>query len=345
MQAYGSIPACAGEPLEDALRVDMSRVYPRVCGGTRALSAKPPTPGGLSPRVRGNPGDRSARAHRVWSIPACAGEPIIGLALVGRLKVYPRVCGGTTLSEAALRLLAGLSPRVRGNQIDAYLQAVGRGSIPACAGEPSRLFRRERARAVYPRVCGGTRGYGDRDASRDGLSPRVRGNHDRPPFALLHIRSIPACAGEPLPLGRYGSSQEVYPRVCGGTEQIHAAHDEEDGLSPRVRGNLARELCDPVYARSIPACAGEPASLPAWWRRSSVYPRVCGGTRYVDVQHWLRAGLSPRVRGNHQPGRTAPAAHGSIPACAGEPSTRMSLTLCAGVYPRVCGGTPRGDPP
>ena len=54
------------------------------------------------------------------------------------MKVYPRVCGGTTGT-------------VRG-------AVVPKGSIPACAGEP----------AVY--FCRGTSGVA-------GLSPRVRGNH------------------------------------------------------------------------------------------------------------------------------------------------------------------------
>ena len=50
-------------------------------------------------------------------------------------------------------------------------------TIPACAGEP---LSRNRICALvkdYPRVCGGTI-HGDIDRDRwQGLSPRVRGNH------------------------------------------------------------------------------------------------------------------------------------------------------------------------
>ena len=50
----GSIPACAGEPIE-AFPMWLSQlVYPRVCGGTTAHNAKEELPLGLSPRVRGN---------------------------------------------------------------------------------------------------------------------------------------------------------------------------------------------------------------------------------------------------------------------------------------------------
>ena len=52
-----SIPACAGEPKLSRQEKIIEKVYPRVCGGTvmppiLALEAM-----GLSPRVRGNPGD------------------------------------------------------------------------------------------------------------------------------------------------------------------------------------------------------------------------------------------------------------------------------------------------
>ena len=54
----------------------------------------------------------------------------------GQARVYPRVCGGTTVSE--------------------WVIVPKRGSIPACAGEPSVREPEIQANAVYPRVCGGT---------------------------------------------------------------------------------------------------------------------------------------------------------------------------------------------
>ena len=67
------------------------KVYPRVCGGT-------PHRGGLSPRVRGNPIMIITAVAFIGSIPACAGEPLCALTLLDSLEVYPRVCGGTSLS-------------------------------------------------------------------------------------------------------------------------------------------------------------------------------------------------------------------------------------------------------
>ena len=50
----GSIPACAGEPLERDIGQYQAGVYPRVCGGTPVQANIGGVAAGLSPRVRGN---------------------------------------------------------------------------------------------------------------------------------------------------------------------------------------------------------------------------------------------------------------------------------------------------
>ena len=71
----GSIPACAGEPLESPAESVLLTVYPRVCGGTCDDCAMAVAVDGLSPRVRGNRTFPSRGMCASWSIPACAGEP------------------------------------------------------------------------------------------------------------------------------------------------------------------------------------------------------------------------------------------------------------------------------
>ena len=70
------------------------------------------------------------------SIPACAGEPGTRSRTKLLKKVYPRVCGGTNITEIRNDLASGLSPRVRGNPASRPGRKRGKGSIPACAGEP-----------------------------------------------------------------------------------------------------------------------------------------------------------------------------------------------------------------
>ena len=91
----GSIPACAGEPRRRNTRPRRSRVYPRVCGGTRVHGATPIGIRGLSPRVRGNRRKSPACRAGSGSIPACAGEPEWSWPFRDQPGVYPRVCGGT----------------------------------------------------------------------------------------------------------------------------------------------------------------------------------------------------------------------------------------------------------
>ena len=156
----------------------------------------------------------------------------------------------------------------------------------------------------------------------------------------LRQRSIPACAGEPRgPVARRRSNG-VYPRVCGGTFSVRHQIWKDFGLSPRVRGNRRARTMKTHDDRSIPACAGEPAATRSVAARSGVYPRVCGGTNLVHCSADPFAGLCPRVRGNPDDIRKFRMVSGSIPACAGEPSTGSIIHVTHGVYPRVCGGTP-----
>ena len=111
------------------------------------------------------------------------------------------------------------------------------------------------------------------------------------------------------------------------------------GLSPRVRGNRVQRAEMDVGARSIPACAGEPAPLVGVVPRYGVYPRVCGGTAGQPRPNQRSKGLSPRVRGNLFAGAGCARRIRSIPACAGEPQAGPDPGGVRKVYPRVCGGT------
>ena len=235
----GSIPACAGEPTGTGPTRPSGTVYPRVCGGTSTSFSRLMLLWGLSPRVRGNHDlAKEGGAHK-GSIPACAGEPSRGGRTPGLGRVYPRVCGGTVESSGMPSGYPGLSPRVRGNLTAALLPGMCTGSIPACAGEPSCAPGAAPARAVYPRVCGGTASPAPAGRGEAGLSPRVRGNRTIVRYSDEANRSIPACAGEPSVRPVEPSSSGVYPRVCGGTRPLNCTSPPSPGLSPRVRGNPA----------------------------------------------------------------------------------------------------------
>ncbi len=188
-----------------------------MCGGTCRWQNGECTGLGLSPRVRGNLTKFLACILCPRSIPACAGEPWCWDKECLMCSVYPRVCGGTGVRTVTTSNNWGLSPRVRGNRWCSISASSNPGSIPACAGEPCIRSAGCITTRVYPRVCGGTCSSYSIRLSRDGLSPRVRGN---PGFAYPSsgvYRSIPACAGEPLFVAATSIPLPVYPRVCGGT--------------------------------------------------------------------------------------------------------------------------------
>ena len=155
-----------------------------------------------------------------------------------------------------------------------------RGSIPACAGEPSSGLSVASEKTVYPRVCGGTSRVLSGPVDADGLSPRVRGNLTCHLNCLTTLGSIPAYAGEPVEQSASIWSNTVYPRVCGGTEGMVLCPRCFRGLSPRMRGNLCVQLRMDCQRRSIPAYAGEPLRSARRRAVTRVYPRVCGGTRH-----------------------------------------------------------------
>ena len=195
---WGLSPRVRGTKKMLALgQLDM--VYPRVCGGTAAKM--PPTTyyDGLSPRVRGNRPFTPPLNLPLRSIPACAGEPKPGRLRVTRSSVYPRVCGGTCLMGHHQYSMGGLSPRVRGNPRGRTGGFAGGGSIPACAGEPSRRSCARVPGEVYPRVCGGTKPSWAVFMSSYGLSPRVRGNPSRASPSEAVKRSIPRVRGNQQP--------------------------------------------------------------------------------------------------------------------------------------------------
>ena len=235
----GSIPACAGEPCSLGVCGVGARVYPRVCGGTSRLRPEHGRAWGLSPRVRGNQPNQRASMENQRSIPACAGEPTLGIM--------------------------------------GALVALFMGSIPACAGEPERYWTRNLAAAVYPRVCGGTRRHAGLNITRSGLSPRVRGNLQNTGGEAVSMRSIPACAGEPWSRRLPGGLRGVYPRVCGGTSSPLSRHWICQGLSPRVRGNRRRYAQEGHSVQVYPrVCGGTIVRTMDVDRMDGLSPRVRG---------------------------------------------------------------------
>ena len=207
--------------------------------------------------MRGKRGRDAGGHRRRGSIPACAGEALALLLKVASASVYPRVCGGSLSPRIRIGNNYGLSPRVRGKPLIPRCLTASTWSIPACAGEAMRWMTIHADSQVYPRVCGGSVPFGPPFILNAGLSPRVRGKLGGGSSGRVGVGSIPACAGEALRAAAERVTPAVYPRVCGGSNSSTAYKATLQGLSPRVRGKLRRQLVEVADEGSIPACAGE----------------------------------------------------------------------------------------
>ncbi len=171
-----------------------------------------------------------------------------------------------------------------------------------------------------------------------GLSPRTRGSRADDRVSGLHLRSIPAHAGEPTSLLFFRSTRKVYPRARGGAFAAVTAPPRGYGLSPRTRGSqVQRDQLAPAGG-SIPAHAGEPRSYVGALRGKWVYPRARGGATMPRHRRSTRGGLSPRTRGSRRCTDRGGRRGGSIPAHAGEPRPAPPRTSRKRVYPRARGG-------
>ena len=212
---------------------------------------------------------------------------------------------------------------------------------------------------VYPRVGGETDGTWNDIPVEEGLSPRGRGNPASAPPVPRVLGSIPAWAGKPraalaavvgegvyprvggetVPPPPRARWYRVYPRVGGETMAGPLSAGDEEGLSPRGRGNrVLKPLCA-RQAGSIPAWAGKPGGGPGVMVNVGVYPRVGGETDGGSRHRYQQTGLSPRGRGNRLGVQGPTATGGSIPAWAGKPTGGYWGKSRMKVYPRVGGET------
>ena len=111
---------------------------------------------------------------------------------------------------------------------------------------------------VYPRAYGETRAIRSRRRCLRGLSPRLRGNHERLVLNGAAQGSIPALTGKPARVIVALDVAEVYPRAYGETASVCSGDRDREGLSPRLRGNRGARPLRPATPGSIPALTGKP---------------------------------------------------------------------------------------
>ena len=200
----GSIPAYAGDPCQSAAAFAILTVYPRLRGGSVNWQCWAQSGCGLSPPTRGIRLRIALFGALDRSIPAYAGDPPIAGAASNKRQVYPRLRGGSECGAHRLQAGAGLSPPTRGIPKPILYTRLTKGSIPAYAGDPSRLYQCLSPNEVYPRLRGGSSHRCLWRKRQRGLSPPTRGIPKLPLKTLDNYWSIPAYAGDPEARRRRG---------------------------------------------------------------------------------------------------------------------------------------------
>ncbi len=171
-----------------------------------------------------------------------------------------------------------------------------------------------------------------------GPSPLARGSPQLGQRRARHRGSIPARAGEPSPTTRRCTRPRVHPRSRGGAGATVATGTGHLGPSPLARGSRLETGDWRLERGSIPARAGEPTRAESQRPAKKVHPRSRGGAQSPVGSTREKGGPSPLARGSHSMNRALLSSLGSIPARAGEPSSRREFQHLGRVHPRSRGG-------
>ena len=130
--------------------------------------------------------------------PACDSRRTSPAGVFGSSSLGP--CPGLALGSCAVGLCLGVavSPVLAWLWGRAPWGRAGRCGPGRRRWRPGLCWRAWLGAAVYPRVCGGSRFFGWERYICTGLSPRVRGIRFVTLDATAVLRSIPACAGDPV---------------------------------------------------------------------------------------------------------------------------------------------------
>ncbi len=188
-------PACAGNTPQQPADNRECRDHPRVCGEYSELYGDKFTATGSPPRVRGIPSASVLTRSNSRITPACAGNTILNVAMIGMNMDHPRVCGEYCFGRLSQTQTAGSPPRVRGIHMvhPPFMRLFW--ITPACAGNTVDFTFLPVVSEDHPRVCGEYSHILFLMEQLVGSPPRVRGiphsNH-----VTNGVRRItPACAG------------------------------------------------------------------------------------------------------------------------------------------------------
>ncbi|KFI72988.1 hypothetical protein BMIN_0701 [Bifidobacterium minimum] len=134
------IPASAGQTHVRRVSGQNQSDHPRECGANHRLLPFMSFLRGSSPRVRGKHVLGVALVGCVRIIPASAGQTLLSYLTPDTAQDHPRECGANVQQANEWMPEAGSSPRVRGKPCRSSVMRVASRIIPASAGQTLRTL-------------------------------------------------------------------------------------------------------------------------------------------------------------------------------------------------------------
>ena len=236
------IPANTGRILVVPVLGGVSRDHPREYGENRIRRSTRTAIPGSSPRIRGESAHSATGTRRIRIIPANTGRIKPAGITTPQLRDHPREYGENRSAASPRFLLAGSSPRIRGESRLPIDDAVPRRIIPANTGRMYDDVDDEAESGDHPREYGENAIDLNNAAIRVGSSPRIRGECTTMWTMKRNPGIIPANTGR-ITL-RYHLARRTWdhPREYGENASTMYTTCYVSGSSPRIRGESHQNL-------------------------------------------------------------------------------------------------------
>ena len=190
---------------------------------------------------------------------------------------------------------------------------------------------------VHPRSRGAAAHLRGLIVAAGGPSPLTRGSRHGGTEQAGQGGSIPAHAGQPQGHCLGQGDAGVHPRSRGAALAQTDRDSVLQGPSPLTRGSQTIDPLGHMEYGSIPAHAGQPASMSGWKQRTWVHPRSRGAASPAPAASTIFMGPSPLTRGSPSRRQMRLNFYGSIPAHAGQPIPGCPTSADPWVHPRSRG--------
>ena len=236
----GITPAYAGKRWTVAGTVAARWDHPRVCGEKASLMLASDAELGSPPRMRGKVREIKTGKSRRGITPAYAGKRRRCCAFRWLPWDHPRVCGEKQNVAYSFAPRSGSPPRMRGKGFSTFPWLSLLRITPAYAGKRLMSSNSLTAHRDHPRVCGEKTQCAMKVPPCEGSPPRMRGKASPNSETLTVYGITPAYAGKRFGPGRWQSSWQDHPRVCGEKIVFRQGLTGVRGSPPRMRGKASK---------------------------------------------------------------------------------------------------------